>query len=292
MEGGRKPKVSIICLCYNHSEYVEEAIMSILNQTYKNIEIIVVDDCSIDNSRDVISRLLLSFPQINFIANQSNIGNCKSFNKAFAVSTGDYVIDHSADDVLVDQRVSLQVDLFENLDSTYGLVYSSAEYIDEHGKHLAFHFHNDSPSWKRPYIGEVYEKVVANYFIPSPTVIFKREVLLKMGGYDETLAYEDFDVIARITKEYKVAYAGFFSTKIRKLRSSMSSTQYSYKSLQLITTLKVCRKILWMNASIHHSLALQKRILFESRKAFFSFNLQVFLEFIKLLIRLRSSLRR
>src|SRR5579859_1537102 len=104
-----QPLVSVICLCYNHRRFVKEAIESVLGQTYKNIELIVVDDCSTDGSVSVIKELIVQNPVIRFIPLNENRGNCKAFNEGYKLSSGKFVIDFSADDVMVSGRIEQQV---------------------------------------------------------------------------------------------------------------------------------------------------------------------------------------
>ena len=73
-------KVSVICISHNHESFLEEAIQSVVNQTYDNIEIIIVDDCSNDNSQTVISNLKQKYSHIQTIILTENVGNCIAFN--------------------------------------------------------------------------------------------------------------------------------------------------------------------------------------------------------------------
>ena len=92
------PVVSVICLCYNHKRFVEEAIQSVLDQTYSNVELIVVDDSSTDGSQAVIESLMANNPAVKFIPLSSNQGNCRAFNLGWKYASGKYIIDLSADD--------------------------------------------------------------------------------------------------------------------------------------------------------------------------------------------------
>ena len=109
-----KPLVSIICHCYNHSKFVLETLKSVLNQTYDNIEVIVVDDFSTDNSADVISSFMVKHPEIKFIQNHRNLGITKSFNRILKKTKGKYIIDLAADDLLLPNCVMQQVHCFQN----------------------------------------------------------------------------------------------------------------------------------------------------------------------------------
>ena len=129
------PLVSVICLCYNHEKFVKEAIKSVLCQSYSNIQLIVVDDASTDGSKNVIAEMLEG-TSTEFITLHSNLGNTKAFNKGFAKAKGKYIIDLSADDVLIQNRVEKQVAFFEECKQSIGVIYSDAIYIDEEGNEL------------------------------------------------------------------------------------------------------------------------------------------------------------
>ena len=118
-----QPLVSVICLCYNQARWVEDSIKSVLNQTYNNIQLIVVDDKSTDNSATVIRNLLADKPQIKFISNSKNLGNCKAFNRALKEAKGQYIIDLAADDVLLPNRITEGVNTFQKKDTIKDLVY-------------------------------------------------------------------------------------------------------------------------------------------------------------------------
>ncbi|MDH5598625.1 MAG: glycosyltransferase, partial [Cyclobacteriaceae bacterium] len=135
------PPVSVICICYNHALYVKEAIDSVINQTYSNIEIILVNDASTDHSDEVIKKIIEQYPRIQYLKNERNRGLNKSFNRAFSQSKGDYIIDFATDDLLYPERIEKQVRAFQQLPEDYGTIYTDAEYIDEKGE--VFKKHKD-----------------------------------------------------------------------------------------------------------------------------------------------------
>src|SRR6478736_1326683 len=164
----KNPKVSVICLCYNHARFVREAIQSVLNQSYKNIQLILVDDFSTDNSEEVINDVIKENPQIIFISLSINVGNCRAFNQGLAQANGDFIIDLAADDVLLPDRVSVGVEHFEKISAQYGVQFSDAEIIDEASLHLGFHsdrFTHDVPQ------GDIYKDLISKYFVNGPTMM-------------------------------------------------------------------------------------------------------------------------
>ena len=121
------PLVSVICLSYNHEAYVVEALNSVLNQTYPNIELLIADDCSNDKSVTIIQNWLKHHPKVHFIANEENIGNTKTFNKLAKIAKGDYIIDLAADDLLLPNGIQIQVDAFQKSKfKNIGVVYGNA----------------------------------------------------------------------------------------------------------------------------------------------------------------------
>ena len=136
-----KSLVTVICLCYNHENFVTESLFSVMNQDYAFVELIIVDDCSTDNSKNIIKKWLLDYPEVRFISNEINLGNTKSFNKALQCAKGDYIIDLAADDVLLPNCISLQVKAFENSAfKNLGIVYGNAELINEKGDFESYYF--------------------------------------------------------------------------------------------------------------------------------------------------------
>src|SRR5688572_3746734 len=115
-----KPLVTVICLCYNHERFVREAITSVLSQTYSNLQVIVVDDKSTDKSVDAIRDKIAPYGEITFLPLPTNHGNCRAFNKGLALAKGEYIIDFATDDLMAPERISKQVEAFQQLDSSYG----------------------------------------------------------------------------------------------------------------------------------------------------------------------------
>ena len=130
----KKPLVSIVCLSYNHVDYVADAIESVLNQTFKEYELILIDDASTDGTQEVLKEFISRNPHIKCSLIQQNIGNCKAFNLGLNVAEGKYIIDLSADDFLLPDRLKEQVKAFKQLDDTYTMCFTDAIYITQLSK--------------------------------------------------------------------------------------------------------------------------------------------------------------
>lgn len=257
------PLVTVICLCYNHERFVTEAVESAINQTYNNIQIIIVDDASTDNSVNQIKLLAQKYPEVQTILLTENLGNCKAFNLAFQQAKGKYIIDFATDDVMLTNRISEQVSFFEKQTDQVGVIFSNAINIDEQGIDLNLHTETTTLIPQ----GNVFSDVLARYFICPPTMMVKKEVLDKLNGYDESLAYEDFDFWIRSARDYHYAYQNQIFTKRRIVKTSHSKSFVKFEKMTDSTRI-VCEKAYYLCKSEDEFEALQKRINHEILFAF------------------------
>jgi len=235
---------------------------------------IVVDDCSTDNSTSIIAAYLQRHPQIRFISTGQNRGNCAAFNMGWRASRGEYVIDFATDDVLLPERVSQQVAAFEQLGSSYGVLYTDAEYIDDNSRHLGFHGKRDAEGRLLSFApsGDVFKHLLGRYFICPPTMMMRRRVLEALQGYDETLAYEDFDFWVRSSRICQYAYLDMVTTRRRVHAASLSQGWYRAGNRLLASTVRVCEKAMQLVQTQQEREALAKRLRYEARHAYLTAN--------------------
>jgi len=253
--------VSIICLCHNQARFVEEAVASALAQTYAQTEIIIVDDGSTDGSKDVIEKLIKQHPQIQFVDLSQSLGNCAAFNRGWQHASGRYLIDLAADDILLPSRVEEGV--YGLASKGAGVHFSDALMISEAGEPLYRHnerFRDPIPE------GDLYTTLISQYLICPPTMMFRQEVMERLGGYDESLAYEDFDFWVRSSREFTYAYTDKVLVKKRQVKGSHSDTQHRLWNAHQKSTFRVCQKILAMNQTAGEYQALRKRCWHEIRE--------------------------
>lgn len=231
------PLVTVICLCYNHERFINEAIESVINQNYTSIEVIIVDDGSTDNSVNQIQLLASQFPQIHLEILPKNIGNCAAFNLGAKLAKGKYLIDFATDDVMLPNRIEEQVIFFEKQNENVGVIFSNAILIDEIGNEIRNH---SSENEIIPQ-GDIFDVVLRKYFICPPTIMFKKSVFDSINGYDESLAYEDFDFWVRSSRKYHYAYLNKVLTKRRIVKKSLA---HSFQKDEIMTnsTRLVCEK--------------------------------------------------
>jgi glycosyltransferase involved in cell wall biosynthesis len=220
-----QPLVTIGVASYNNGKYVRETLESIRLQTYPNIEIIIVDDCSTDDSVQVVEQWIAEFPKAKtrFIRHSINRGLCAACNQFLNNANGAYLCIVGSDDVFLPDKTKHQVETLQNAGETYGLVYSDMYIIDAEGKQ-AIHTQIRSlePGFER-IEGNIFELELSRNRINTPSVMMRTAIAREVGGYDENLSFEDWDMWLRISKSYKVKFSDFISVKYRVLSNSMWS---------------------------------------------------------------------
>ncbi|MCG2611005.1 glycosyltransferase [Flavobacterium sp. SM15] len=266
----KSPMVTVICLCYNHAEFVVETLNSVLNQSYPNVELIIADDCSTDNSVEVIENWLLNHPEILFIKNEKNLGNTKTFNKAFRHSKGDYLIDLAADDLLLSECISKQVNAFEVSDlDNLGIVYGNVANILEDNSFDSYYFPVDETKKVTGKIarGDIYLEVLTGEALCSVSSMVKRSVFEKLGGYDENLAYEDLDFWIRTSRTYNFEFIDDILVQKRIVKTSLTHDFHRKNSKRSrivnYSTYLIIKKAYQLNKTKEEDLALGKRVNYE-----------------------------
>lgn len=196
---GEQPLVSVIIASYNHGPYIEASIASVLAQTYGNIELLVVDDGSSDDSVERIQRLqrLQRLHDFDFRV-QKNQGLSRTLNEAVERARGELIAPFGSDDVMLPQRLALQVAYMQGKPEV-GICAGNIEEIDAAGNSRGV----PRPlQWRRLGFDDVFLNRQPG--APAPTLLFRREALAKVGGFDPQIRLEDLYIQLKITR------AGYF----------------------------------------------------------------------------------
>jgi len=211
--------VSVIIPCWNYGRYLKEAIDSCLDQSYKNKEIIVVNDASTDSTKEICKGYN---NKIIYLENKKNRGVAFSRNKAIRASKGEFLAMLDADDIMLPKRIAWCLKEFEK-DPSLGLVYGDAEIIDIKGKKIM-----DSPS---PEFNQ--KELFKRNFIKTSSVMIRRECVEKVGLFDEKLhGPEDYDLWIRIVKKFKAKRIPKIIYKMRYHPDSLCWTSERNGSMQ------------------------------------------------------------
>lgn len=220
------PLVTVICNCYNHELYVWEALESVVKQTYTNIELIVINNGSNDESCDVIQKFLLEFPETKFINLSKAISHNKAFNLAFRKSNGYFLIDLSADDKLLPDCIEKQVNFFTKQDENVGLIFGNAKNIDPNGNFINHYFavNEMGKVLDQNLFTTSYENILrGGLCMCSVSAMMKRQHFELLNGYNENLVFEDLDYWLRLSFDYKIAFLDDFLVEKRNLDSSLGN---------------------------------------------------------------------
>ena len=207
------PAVSIIIPNYNHAQYVADAINSALNQTYPDCEVIVVDDGSKDNSREIID----GFGDKIRVIYQQNQGLSAARNTGINAAKGKYIGVLDADDVYEPEFIGTLVSLLESQPDAYG-IYCGYRFVDHLNNPLPQIEAREVPSEK------LHQALVDGNFLVPESMFVRKVCYDKVGLFDTSLrALEDLDMWLRITSQFKVIYTTKILTRHRILPGSMST---------------------------------------------------------------------
>jgi glycosyltransferase involved in cell wall biosynthesis len=292
------PLVTVICLCYNHAEFVVEALDSVLTQTHQNVELIIADDFSTDNSVAVIEKWLENHPGIRFFTNKENLGNTKTFNRCLKIAKGAYIIDLAADDFLQKNCIENQLKGFEKTPyQNVGLIYGNAALISEDGTFIKDYFptNADQKRIKAQPTGDIYIGLLTGTNnLCSISSLVKREVFDALNGYDENLAYEDYDFWIRASRIYNFDYIDEILVQKRVLQNSMYTYLIKKNNRRTrrfnYSTFVILKKAFKLNRDKSEFVALLKRIHYEMTIAFRTRDFVLLIRYIFLEIKVRCSI--
>ncbi len=211
------PRISVVMTVFNGELFLKEAIESILGQSFKDFEFIIVDNASTDQTKAIVGSY--KDPRIIFIENNKNLGQTKALNIGINKSRGELIARMDADDISLKERFEIQYDFLKK-NPDVGLLGSWHEEVSEDGRHLKFfklptNFIEIKCNLMSP--GEL-----GSYCISHPTVVIKRSALEEVGLYDENHYAQDYDLWVRICRKYKVANIDRFLVKHRISRKQQT----------------------------------------------------------------------
>ena len=184
------PKVSVIIPVYNCERHIREAITSVLAQTYKDYELIVIDDGSTDRSGRIVQE---EFGETAKYYRQRNGGAARARNAGVQQSSGRLIAFLDADDIWLPEKLAIQVPILENR-LEIGLVHCDVEGIDSSGRHVRV--------WRNSGRKDAYARQFLKGHIIAPYAsLIRKDIFLKAGGFDEDFpvaGYEDLEFSIRI----------------------------------------------------------------------------------------------
>ena len=217
--------VTVIAMCFNHERFLIECLESIRFQTSQNFQLIVTDDCSRDGSAELIEVWLKKYrPDALFLRHQKNVGICKTLNEALSHAKGEYISMIATDDIWESFKIERQLEAIQGLSKNVAVVYSDASQMDEQGDPLPknfidFHLPDESPP-----SGDLFLKLLERNFIPAMATMIRLSSLRSVGGYDEQLLFEDYDMWLRLAHKYEFFFLPETVARYRIVDSSLVRT--------------------------------------------------------------------
>lgn len=223
----KNPLVSVLMPAYNAEKYIGEAIESILNQTYKNLELIIIDDCSTDDTWKIIQEYQKKDKRIIGVINNKNLKLSLTLNKGIQMAKGEYIARMDADDISTSDRIQNQVEFLEQ-NKEVGILGGIMEIIDTKGNYLG----------KRSYPQDdklIRKKLFRYSPFSHPLIMIRKKILSKSGLYNDTFnPAEDYELYFRIGKFAKFANLPQVLLKYRIVPKSMTTGGTKKMEMQTI----------------------------------------------------------
>jgi glycosyltransferase involved in cell wall biosynthesis len=215
------PTVSVLALSYNHERFVDESLDAIAAQTYGDFELIIVDDCSTDDTAQRVQGWLerTTFPA-TFVRNENNLGVSESRNLGLSLARGEYVCTAATDDAYEPSRLEHQVACFSREGPGVAAVYGEVVTVDEQGSVLP----DDDQRWLSTGSpsGEVFEELLRENFIPSPATMMRRSCIEEVGGWDESVILDDWDLLLRLADRHRIVHCPGVAARYRMTTTGLS----------------------------------------------------------------------
>ena len=220
----KEPLVSVVINCYNGEEFVEEAINSVLTQTYRNFEIIFWDNMSTDQTRDIVTKY--SDKRIKYFCADkfASLGNAR--NLALTKTSGEYISFLDVDDLWYPEKLSQQIVLFDN--PKIGLIYTNIDKVNSKGEII----YSDKLNAYSTYTTVSFNDLFLNYDVVMSSSIISAKALFSAGqSFDHLLAYaEEYDLFMRICLSYNAIKVNNILTSYR-VHAKQSTNSLFEKSI-------------------------------------------------------------
>jgi glycosyltransferase involved in cell wall biosynthesis len=218
----RTPEVTVFVCSYNKARYIEAALDSVRRQTFRDFELIVVDDCSTDASVGIIDAWITKTGfSCRFLRHEQNRGICRSLNEILGLSQGRFFAGLGADDVWHADMLERCVAGMRGLPGDVAVLYGDAEIIDEQGRLGPLRLIESTCRFTDMPEGRVFHTLLEANFLPALCAFSRLDCIRAVGGYDESLWFEDWDMWLRLADRYAFAFLPGALAQYRLVEDSM-----------------------------------------------------------------------
>jgi hypothetical protein len=195
--------VSVLMPSFNHACFIEEAVRSVWTQSYRNVELVVIDDGSSDGSLELLQALRSVSPINMIVEGQENQGVTKTLNRALGLASGDIICLLASDDFYDPQYVEKYVAAFRQAGEPV-VLHCDARPVDKYGRIGRSTY---ALTGHKPAIGKCFEGLATSSLrVIAGSMAMPRRLLTDIGGYDESIKSEDFDILLRLSQKARFEF--------------------------------------------------------------------------------------
>lgn len=204
MQATDLPLVTVIMPAYNHGLFVKDAIKSVWDQTYQNVELIVLNDGSSDNTKEIVDQLHLNSPIPMRVIHKANEGVCKTLNQGLKLASGKYVSFLASDDKYLPYHCEALVNEYKKYEGTeIGFIFGNVRFMNKNGEDLR----RTQFEYYKPASKQLFDDFLFFKNIPQGSAnIYRADILRSVGGFNEKYAGEGIDLYLRLAGNYKCVY--------------------------------------------------------------------------------------
>lgn len=228
--------ISVILPTYNRAYCLEASMRSVLNQSYPDLELIIVDDGSDDGTKELVENVQQTDPRVRYFYTRINRGAAAARNYGIEQANGDYVAFQDSDDLWRQEKLSVQMQRLEENGAQF--CYHEVQY-DFGNRQYAILPQREIPVDKKE--GDIYAQMLYDNLVACPALLVKRSCIDRIGMFDTQMkALEDYDLALRLAKEYQAAFVGqvLVDTTYTQGSVSLQAVNYLNASCNLLAKYK------------------------------------------------------
>ena len=214
--------ISVVIPTYNREQYIERAVQSVLEQTYSNLELIIVDDGSTDGTEELVAGM--SDPRIRYVRQETNRGASAARNKGVECANGELVAFQDSDDRWYPDKLAVQMEYWE-AHPECSLIYSAYVLHRPNGETVRVPY---AGTWGN-LEGDIFSTLLVNNTVGTPTMLFKKACFTELGGFDEGMeCLEDWEMALRFAERYRIGFVEQPLMEAFLLRGGVSSSTSNF----------------------------------------------------------------
>ena len=216
--------VSVVMTVFNREDFVSEAIESVLNQSIEDLELIIIDDASLDNSKEIIKIYKEKDKRIKIILHKKNMGIAKSTNDGVDIAKGKYVAIIDSDDLWIKNKLEEQLKILKKGENL--IIWTNGEIIDSDGKSLGIDFIELHQTQNRKKSGKIFRELLKGNFINKSSLIFKKTNLRDIRFNQNFKRLDDYQFVVDLSEKYEFFFFKKNLTKIRQHNRNITNSDY------------------------------------------------------------------